>query len=194
MDERARSTYSTPSQRDETSATTSSHRKLTPEEREAILAEIQAREEIRKQKAKLNEIEQKAKKVKKASKYHIRMTILSAILSLIAFVFGWLPCWINLFMATASKSQLEMWVELGHSESDATGQEFATNIEKYTKQAESLVWIPFVILAVGAVITIIVYMSSKRKTQAKTEAAEQDLKKTVKAYEEEYGPLGSKSF
>ena len=194
VNERPRQAYSAPTQRSEPTSAFSTHRKLSPEEREAILAEIQAREELQRKKAKLNEIENKAKKFKKASKYHIRTTIISAILSLIAFLFGWIPCWINLFMAAVSRTQLQMWVELGHSESDATGQEFSASIEKYTKQANSLIWIPFVILAVGFMITVIVYMVSKGKTPAKKEAAEEDLKKTVKVYEEEYGPLGVKQY
>ena len=194
VDERAKPTYSAPTQRSEETRTSSAHRKLSPEEREAILSEIKAREELQKKRAKLNEIEHKAKRFKKASKYHIRMTILSGILSLIAFLLGWIPCWINLIMAGVSNYQLQMWVELGHSESDTTGQEFAANIQKYTEQANSVTWIPFVILAVGFAITVVVFMISKGKMPVKKEAAEQDLKKTVKAYEEEYGPLGGKEY
>lgn len=194
IEEKPRPVYSAPLQSSETTSSTSAHRRLSPEERELLLAEMKAREELEKKKAKLNEIEYKAKKVKKTAKHHIRMTLLSGVLSLIAFVFGWMPCWINLLFAAASRSQLQMWVELGHSESDATGKELAADIEKYTKQAGSLIWVPFVILAVGIVITIFVYKISKGKTQAKLEVAEQDLKKTVRAYEEEYGPLGGKSY
>lgn len=165
------------------------HRELSPQERETVLEQMRQREAIQKQKEKLNEVERKAKTVKKAAIYHIRMAILSGTMSLAAFLLGWIPYWISLFKATASKSQLQMWVELGHSESDATGQEYVAEITKYTKEANSVLWIPFVILGIGVITTILVFILSKRKTQGKVDKASDELKKTVEEYEKEYGKI-----
>lgn len=168
-------------------------RELSPEERELLLEQMRQKEAVKKQKEKLNEVERKAKAVKKAAVYHIRMAIISGIISLVAFLFGWIPHWISLFKVAASKSQLQMWIELGHSESDATGQEFADDIAKYTKEANSVLWIPFVILGIGIIVTILVFLVSRGKTQSKVDKASEDLKSTVREYEETYGEIGSLS-
>ena len=164
---------------------------MTPQEKELLLEQMRQREKIKKQKEKLLEVEMKAKAVKIAVKYHTRASILSGILSLIAFLLGWIPYWINSFKALASKSQLDMWIELGHSESDATGAELASDISKYTKEANSIVWVPFVILAIGILVTIIVFIVCKNKTQSRVDKASEELKIVVKDYEAEYGEIGS---
>ena len=162
------------------------HRELSPAERELLLEQMRQKEAVQKQKEKLNEVERKAKAVKKAATYHIRMTIISGVVSLIAFLFGWIPHWISLIKVAASKS----WIELGHSESDATGQEFAEDIAKYTKEANSVLWIPFVVLGIGIIVTILIFIVSRRKTQSKIDKASKELKLTVREYEEAYGEIG----
>ena len=173
----------------QTSSQIKPERQLSPAEREALLREMKQREEIRKQKRKLDDVEKKAKAYKKAKIFHIYSAIISGVISLVAFLFGWIPHWANLFMAAASKSQLDAWIELGHSETDKTGQEFAENIAKYSAQANATIWIPFVVLGIGIAITVLVFFLAKKKTPIKTENAEKEMKRAVSEYEDEYGKL-----
>ena len=166
-----------------------SNRDITPEEREAYRVRRRQEEEALKQERKLNDIKKKSKAYKKAHTFHIRATILSGILSLIAFLLGWIPHWIGLIKAAASQTQLDMWIELGHSETDETGQEFAANIVRYSSEARSVMWIPFVILGVGIVITILVFYLARKKTPKKIEIAKKELDNSIAIYENEYGKL-----
>ena len=172
-------------------STNSSHKKLSPEERSLLLEQIKQREEMKKQRNKLDLVEKKAKAVKKAAIYHIRMAIISGIISLTAFLLGWVPYWIYSFQAFASKTQLEMWIELGHSETDEIGQECAEAIIRHTQEANSVLWIPFAVLAVGFVVTILVFIMSRNKTQSKVDKVSEELKTIVKEYEDEYGEIGT---
>ena len=56
-----------------------------------------------------------------------------------------------------------MWLEFGHSATDKTGLEFSTNIEMYTNKASSVVWIPFVVLAMCIVLSILSLVKTKQK-------------------------------
>ena len=173
----------------QTSSQIKPERQLGPAERESLLREMKQREEIRKQKRKLDDIKRKAKAYKRAQVFHIYSVIISGVISLVAFLFGWIPHWVSLFMAAASKSQLDAWIELGHSETDKTGQEFAENIAKYSAQANATIWIPFVVLGIGIAITVLVFFLAKKKTPIKTENAEKEMKRAVSEYEDEYGKL-----
>ena len=166
-----------------------SSKELSPQERELLLEQMRQKEAIQKQKEKLEEVEKKAKAVKKAASYHTRATILSGIISLVVFLLGWVPYWVSLIKAAASNSQLQSWIELGHSENDATGQEFANDIARYTNEANSLLWIPFVVLGIGIIITVLVFILSRKKTQAKVDKASNELKEIVDEYEKEYGKI-----
>ena len=164
-------------------------RKITPEEREIILEDIKKREELKKQKAKLAIIKEKDIKYKRAEKYHIRATVFAGIFSLVAFLIGWIPHWIALFKEAASKSQLSEWIDLGHSETDSFGQELVSDIARYGKEASSVMWIPFAVLGLGIVISVLVFFLAKNKTQSKMEKAKKELDTITKEYEIEYGKI-----
>lgn len=168
-------------------------RELTPEKRELLREQYRQKEAIKKQQEKLHEVELKAKAVKRASVYHIRIAVFSGIITLVVFLFGWIPHWVNLLFVVSNKTMLREWIDLGHSESDEFAQECLTNIDKYSKQADSMLWIPFVILAVGVVITITTLFLSRRKTQSKVDKASEELKTIVREYESEYGEIGKQA-
>lgn len=168
-------------------------KELTPKERDLLREQYRRREAVKKQQEKLHEVELKAKAVKKASVYHIRMTILSSILSIVVFILGWIPYWVNLLFVASNKTMLWEWIDLGHSENDEFAQECLTNIDKYSKQAASVLWIPFVALAVGFVVTIAVLLLSRRKAQSKVDKAGEELKTIVREYENEYGEIGKQA-
>ena len=146
--------------------------------------------EMKKQQAELEKIERKAKQVKRTATLYIRATILSSVLSLLAFILSWIPYWHNLLGINSNKVMLQEWLELGHSESDKFAQECVENIDKYTKQANSVLWIPFAVLGVAIVITIIIFILSKKYTKNKIDKETEELKKLVNEYELEYGKIG----
>ena len=86
-----------------------------------------------------------------------------------------MPCWISLFKANVAKSQLETWIELGHSESDATGQNYSADIAKYTEQAKSIIWLPFVILVVAFLVIVILVILVKKQEPSRVEKISNDL-------------------
>ena len=152
---------------------------LTPEEREALREKRRIDEENRikreKELERNRKISQKEKELAIAKRLHIRAGILGAILSFSVFLFGWMPCWISLFKANVAKSQLETWIELGHSESDATGQNYSANIAKYTEQAKSIIWLPFVILVVAIMVVVILVILVKKQEPSRVEKISNDL-------------------
>ena len=149
--------------------------------------------EMKKQHAELEKIERKAKQVKRTAGLYIRATILSSVLSLLAFLLSWIPYWYNLLGVNSNKVMLREWLELGHSESDKFAQECVENIDKYTKQANSVLWIPFVILGIVIVATIIAFVLSKKYAKNRAEKETEELKKLVNEYELEYGKIGEQN-
>ena len=168
-------------------------RELTPEERELIREQLRRKEAAKKQQEKLCQVEIKAKAVKRASIYHIRMAILAGILSAVAFLLSWVPYFVLYLPAVVGKSELSLWLELGHSETDEYSIELKEGIAKATEEANKVLWIPFVVLSIGIVTTIAVLFLSKRKTQFKVDKASEDLKTSVKEYENEYGEIGKQA-
>ena len=68
-----------------------------------------------------------------------------------------------------------MWIELGHSETDETGQELAADIAKYTQKANSLIWIPFVVLAISILVIVIVVIIVKKQEPQRVEKIAKEL-------------------
>ena len=164
-------------------------RELTSEERESLLEEIRQRDELEKQRKILNVVERKKKALKKAYVFHIRVAITSGIISLIAFLVGFIPYWYNLIAKAASEKTLQEWIELGHKETDSYGQELVADIAKYDSQAASIIWLPFVILGIGIIVTIFLFFLAKKKVPSKIEKAEKELKEATDEYESTYGKI-----
>ena len=152
-------------------------RELTPEEREERRLRRMAEEAELERNRKERAITAKEKQISKAKKAPVKNAILSGILSLVAFFFGWIPHWVGLAKTNASKNALDMWIELGHSKTDSYGQELVADIERYSNEASSVLWIPFVILAIGIAILVIVFILSKKKVPSKVAKLEEELRK-----------------
>ena len=151
-------------------------RELTPEEREERRLRRMA-EEAELERNRKERVAAKEKQISKAKKAPIRNAILSGVLSLVAFFFGWIPHWVGLAKTNASKNALDMWIELGHSKTDSYGQELVADIERYSNEASSVLWVPFVILAIGIVILALVFIFSKKNVPAKVAKLEEELRK-----------------
>ena len=148
---------------------------LTKEE----LAEIERRaaerraeqERIEKQ----NKIAAKEKQIKKIKSSPVKNMIIGYFIALGAFFFGWIPHWICKAMENASRSSLQMWIELGHSETDSYGQELVAEINQRQAMANSVLWIPFVLLGIGIVVSILIFFLTKKKVPEKLEKANNEL-------------------
>ena len=157
------------------SSSSTTHRVLTDEERAEREAMRLAREIEYKNREKERKINDKQKEIKKIQSAPIKNGIIVSVLSLVGFLLGWIPHWVALAKAKASQNQLQMWIDLGHSKSDPFAKELIADIDKYTKQANSVIWIPFVLLLVGVVVTIIIIVKSKKNVPSKLSIARQEL-------------------
>ncbi len=169
---------------------TTHRRELSSEERTLLVEQLHQKEEIRKQREKLDEIENKAKAVKRAANYYIRITIIVGVLSAVAFLLSWIPHWIFLLLASSNQSMYQGWIDLGHSETDSFAQECLADLEKYIKQANSVLWIPFVVLGIGIIVTIAALLLSRSRVPKKVDKASEELKALVREYEDNYGEIG----
>lgn len=165
-------------------------KELTPEDRELLREQYRRREAVKKQQEKLRKVELKAKAVKRASIYHIRMAILAGILSIAAFLLSWIPYIVLYLPAIVGRSELSLWIELGHNETDEYAIELKEGIAKATEESNKVLWVPFAIIAIGIIITMAVLFLSRRKTQSKVDKASEELKTIVREYENEYGEIG----
>ena len=150
-------------------------RPLTKEE----LAEIERRAIERRAEAarieKENKIAAKEKQIKKIKSSPVRNMIIGYFASLGAFFFGWIPHWICKAMENASRGALEMWIELGHSATDDYGQELTAEISQRQVAANGTLWIPFVILGIGIIISVLIFFLSKKSVPQKIEKAQREL-------------------
>lgn len=80
----------------------------------------------------------------------------------VTFLLGWIPYWIAIFFKNNNEMALDFWKNTGHSETDAQGQTIVENIARYNAIAIGTIWIPFVILAIGIVISVVLYCKAKR--------------------------------
>lgn len=141
---------------------------LTPEEREQMRIE---REQERKQAA----IASKRLEIKKARFAPTRNTILAGSLSLGAFLLSWIPYLIGLARVNFAKHLLDMWIEMGYSKTDSYGQELSSDIVRCSNEANSVLWLPFVVLAIGIAITLLVLFLSRKKAPQKLSRLRKEL-------------------
>lgn len=162
------------------SSNLTSTKELTFEEREELRLRRIAKEAERERQRKEIAIALKEKQIKMAQTSPIRNCILSVVFSFVAFFFGWIPYWDNLAKVNGSRNALEMWIELGHSKTDSYGQKIVADIERYSSKANSVIWIPFVILGIGIIVSVIVFVLSKKNVPQKITKLKEKLNKLKK--------------
>jgi len=141
-------------------------RKLTQKEKEENEAQrrIYEKEFIEKQKQK--ELTIKEAKIRRINRSPITAGIVGGIITLIAFLLGWIPYWYWNYQRSIYKSNLETMYSLGHTMSEQYMQELYLEGLHAKEMKDSVIWIPLVILAVGIVLTIVVVVL-KRKSKEK---------------------------
>ena len=148
---------------------------------------------------KLNEYEMLQWRINKQERYikrlpnsWIKTVVIGVILSLVAFLIGWTPYWVFKGFENASRTSLNDWIELGHSENDSFALELKADAARYAETADSLIWIPFVALVIAIVLTILLVILYKNNIPRKTEEAEQKLQALKNAANKVMLSLGEK--
>ena len=134
----------------------STTRKLTQKEKEENEAQqrLYEKEFIEKQKQK--ELAIKEAKIRKIKRFPITAGIVGGVITLIAFLLGWIPYWYWDYQRSICKSNLETMFNLGHTMSEPYLQQLYSEGLRAKEMRNSVIWIPFVILGVGIVVTIVV--------------------------------------
>lgn len=120
-------------------------------------------------------IYKKEKQIKRIPLNPIKTGIVGALCAFSAFAIGWVPHGIYKNFENASRTSLNDWVEFGHSGSDSHGQELLANIQKYSEKADSVIWIPFVVLAISIVLLVVAIFVSKKNVPSQQEKARSEL-------------------
>lgn len=131
-------------------------------------------------------IYKKEKQIRRIPFNPIKTAIVGALCAFSAFAIAWVPHGIYKTFENASRTSLEYWIELGHSENDSYGQELLADVQNYAEKANSLIWIPFVVLAVSLVLLVVAIIVSKKNVPAEQEKAKsqvEELKKELLAIE-----------
>lgn len=138
-----------------------SSQSITPQER----AEMHARwEEQEKQEQAERKQREAAAQQAKINRSPITAGIVGGIITLISFLSGWIPYWYWDYQRLICKSNLETMFSLGHTMSEPYMQELYKEGLHAKEMRDLVIWIPFVILAVGAVLTIaVIILKSKSK-------------------------------
>ena len=121
---------------------------------------------------KKNKITAKEREIKNSP---VRNMIIGYFASLGAFLLGWIPHWVLKAMENSARISLQMWIDLGHSASDSFGQELTAEISQRQAAANGTLWIPFAMLGIGIVISIVLFFMSKKKVPAKLNEAQKEL-------------------
>jgi len=143
---------------------------LSPEEREKYFAEQKRKAELKEWeeksqarinqklsgvKTKLKEVEEIRKKAKKEKRKPFVGLISFLIITLVCFGLGWIPYLSNLNNAEKNESLANLWVQLGHSTDSEEYLEWMVLAEQFRSKANEVLYIPYLILGILLIVTII---------------------------------------
>ena len=143
---------------------------LSPEEREKYLAEQKRKAELKEweeksqdrinqklsgAKTKLKEVEEIRKKAKKEKRKPFVGLISFLIITLVCFGLGWIPYLSNLNNAGKNESLANLWLQLGHSTDSEEYLEWMALAEQFRSKANEVLYIPYLILGILLIVTII---------------------------------------
>ena len=148
-------------QKVETESRTS--RPLTDEERKEIHARWALEEQKESERKKQEAISAQRAKINRSP---IVAGVIGAILSLVAFLLGWIPYWVWDQKRASCKDNLETMFKWGHSMNEPIMQELYADGLHAKEMRDSSIWVPFVLLGVGVVVTFItMILLAKSKTK-----------------------------
>ena len=130
-------------------------RPLTQKEKEENEAQRLLYEQEFKEEQRQKELAIKEAKIRRIERSPITAGIVGGVITLIAFLLGWIPYWYWDYQRSICKSNLETMFSLGHTMGEPYMQELYSEGLHTKEMRDSVIWIPFVILAVGVVITVV---------------------------------------
>ena len=127
---------------------------------------VKRKEELYKQIQEKEAIQKQGKKVKRIYKSVQTAIVLSILFSLLAFLFGWIPYWFWDRKRSQSEWAIQQMYEFGHDDNNKYVQEFYADRAHEIEMRDSVLWIPFVVLAVGIIVSfVLIVVVRKRKEQ-----------------------------
>ncbi len=138
-------------------------RKLTEEEKEERLLEMMARKAKLEKEKKEKKIAFKIQQIKNVQKYPQTICLLFGVFTAFAFLIGWFPRWFFLLEKVSASEVLDLYLDGYGAITDKTAKDLLLEIDKYIALANSIIWLPFLLLGIGIVITIIAYFVTKKR-------------------------------
>lgn len=138
------------------------NRELTEQESQDLVDYIKSANERKKQK----EIE----RIRKEPSISL---VVGIILSLLIFLLGWIPYWANDTKLASIRSQIEWYQKMGYDPSSPIVQEAVRNGMATKAARDNSVIVPFILLGVAAVLTIIIFVYLKKHVYVKIRAVKQ---------------------
>ena len=74
---------------------------------------------------------------------------------MVCFGLGWIPYLSNLYNAGKNESQANLWVQLGHSTDSEEYLEWMALAQQFRSKANEVPYIPYLILGILLIVTII---------------------------------------
>lgn len=153
---------------------------LTDEEREEIRASIEEDERKEQLARKQRAISIQQAKINKIRKSPIIAGIVGGIITLAIFLLGWTPYWHWDIRYIFNKKSIEQMLEWGHKMDEASMQELQVDMLHAEEMRNSVIWIPFVILAIGIAITTVVVILKNKSKPIRLVAARKELEELKK--------------
>ncbi len=126
------------------------------------------------------EIESKEKQIRKIQRSPIVTLVVGSIITLVAFLLGWIPYWYWDIRLTSDRNSLSQLLEWGHSMQETYLQELYMDGLYSKDMRNSCIWIPFVILAVGITVTTILAILKNKSKSKRLEVAQKELEELKK--------------
>ncbi len=166
---------------------------LSPEEKEKFLLKQKRKKEVdeweKESQAKinqklsevqtqLNEVEKISKKAKKEKRKPFIGFTSFLVVALVCFGIGWIPYLSNIFNAEYNESLAHYWISLGNSTDHEEYLEWVSLAELFRSKANEVLYIPYLILGIFLVITIIATILLFIQRKKKLEVIEKEFNKS----------------
>ena len=144
--------------------------------RQKTKEEIREEEREIERRIKESKIQSKKNEIKRFERKPVLTGIFLSIGSLFMFLLGWIPHWFWNTKAKEDKELLEWYYGVGHKPSEELSIEITESIEHAEKMSSAAICIPFILLALGIGLTVLLVVLSKKKNKVKIEKAQEELK------------------
>ncbi len=129
---------------------------------------------------KQRKINLKKSEIAKENRRPTIVLIIGLLISGIAFLLGWAPYWVFNSKLQAVKDSITFLYNMGHDVNEPLMVELYEQGLQYKASRDSIVWLPFVILSIALVATIIIMVIASKKKPARMLALRRELDELTK--------------